>query len=81
MPLSGENSTVSGRFSVISTLRGLNGADKSCAVQVLISEQPQQETALIKPDQSYPVGSPDNAVEAADTMLTMLQAAKTQHYA
>lgn len=63
---------------LISTLRGLTRADKFYVMQVLISELAQQETELIKPDQSYPVWSPYDAVEAADTMLKVLQAAKTQ---
>jgi hypothetical protein len=63
---------------LISTLRGLNRADKFYVMQVLISELARQETELIKPDQSYPVWSPYDAVEAADTMLNVLQAAKTQ---
>ncbi len=66
---------------LISTLRGLNRADKLYVMQVLISELAQQETDLIKPDQSYPVWSPYDAVEAADTMLKVLQAAKTQNHA
>lgn len=63
---------------LISTLRGLSRADKFYVMQVLISELAQQEIDLIKPDQSYPVWSPYDAVEAADTMLKVLQAAKTQ---
>jgi hypothetical protein len=63
---------------LISTLRGLSRADKFYVMQLLISELAQQETELIKPDQSYPVWSPYDAVEAADTMLNVLQAAKTQ---
>ncbi|PSB20211.1 hypothetical protein C7B65_09205 [Phormidesmis priestleyi ULC007] len=66
---------------LISTLRGLNRADKLYVMQVLISELAQQETDLIRPDQSYPVWSPCDAVEAADTMLKVLQAAKTQNHA
>ncbi len=66
---------------LISTLRGLSRADKFYVMQVLISELAQQETELIKPDQSYPVWSPYDAVEAADTMLNVLQAAKTQDHA
>jgi hypothetical protein len=50
-------------------------------VQILISELAQQETELIKPDQSYPVWSPYDAVEAADTMLQVLKAAKTEDHA
>jgi hypothetical protein len=63
---------------LISTLRGLSRADKFHVMQILISELAQQEMDLIKPNQSYPVWSPYNAVEAADTMLKVLQAAKTQ---
>ena len=66
---------------LISTLRGLSRADKFYVMQVLISELAQQETELIKSDQSYPVWSPYDAVEAADTMLKVLQAAKTQDHA
>jgi hypothetical protein len=63
---------------LISTLRGLSRADKFHIMQILISELAQQETDLIKPDQSYPVWSPYDAVEAADTMLKVL---KTQDHA
>lgn len=66
---------------LISALRELSRADKFYVMQVLISELAQQETDLIKPEQSYPVWSPYDAVEAADTMLKVLQAAKTQDHA
>ena len=66
---------------LISTLRELSRADKFYIMQVLISELAQQETDLIKPDQSYPVWSPYDAVEAADTILKVLQASKTQDHA
>ena len=66
---------------LISTLRRLSRADKFYVMQVLISELAQQEMDLIKPDLSYPVWSPYDAVEAADTMLKVLQAAKTQDHA
>jgi hypothetical protein len=66
---------------LISTLRGLSREDKFYVMQVLLTELAQQETDLIKPDQSYPVWSPYDAVEAADTMLKVLQAAKTQDHA
>ncbi|MGF1935388.1 MAG: hypothetical protein RM347_013505 [Nostoc sp. ChiQUE02] len=65
---------------LISTLRELSRADKFYIMQVLISELAQQETELIKPGQSYPVWSPYDAVEAADTMLKVLQPAKTQDH-
>ena len=63
---------------LILTLKGLSRSDKFYIMQILISELAQQETDLIKPDQSYPVWSPYDAVEAADTMLKVLQAAKLQ---
>ena len=66
---------------LISTLQELSRADKLYVMQVLISELAQQETDLIKSNQSYPVWSPYDAVEAADTMLKVLQAAKTQDHA
>ncbi|MBV9386036.1 MAG: hypothetical protein JOZ78_06380 [Chroococcidiopsidaceae cyanobacterium CP_BM_ER_R8_30] len=66
---------------LISTLRELSRADKFYVMQVLISELAQQEMDLIKPNQAYPVWSPYDATEAADTMLKVLQAAKTQDHA
>ncbi|NEP22139.1 hypothetical protein [Moorena sp. SIO3I6] len=65
---------------LISTLRELSRSDKFHIIQILISELAQQETDLIKPDQSYPVWSPYDAVEAADTMLKVLQAVKAQDH-
>jgi len=62
-------------------LRELSRSDKFYIMQLLLSELAQQETALIKPDQSYPVWSPYDAVEAADTMLKVLHAAKAQDHA
>ena len=66
---------------LISTLRGLSRPDQFYVMQLLISELAQQEMELIKPDLSYPVWSPFDAVEAAETMLKVLQAAKTQNHA
>jgi hypothetical protein len=63
---------------LLNALQGLNRADKLYIVQVLISELAQQETDLVKPGQSYPVWSPYDAFEAANTMLEVLQAAKNQ---
>ncbi len=68
-------------LELISTLRELSRSDKFYIMQILISELAQQETDLIKPNQSYPVWSPYDAVEAADTMLKFLQAAKTRDHA
>jgi hypothetical protein len=68
-------------LELISTLRELSRSDKFYIMQILISELAQQETDLIKPNQSYPVWSPYDAVEAADTMLKVLQPAKAQDHA
>ena len=65
---------------LISTLKELTRLDKFYIMQILISELAQQETDIIKPDQSYPVWSPYDAVEAADTMLKVLDAAKAQDH-
>jgi hypothetical protein len=66
---------------LILTLRELSRSDKLYIMQLLISELAQQETDLIKPEQAYPVWSPYGADEAADTMLKVLQTAKTQDHA
>lgn len=66
---------------LISTLRDLSRADKFYVMQVLLSELAQQETDLIKPDQSYPVWSPHDANEAADMMLKVLHTAQNQDHA
>jgi len=60
---------------LISTLKQLSRSEKFYVMQMLISELAQQESDLIRADQSYPVWSPYDAVEAADTMLNVLQAA------
>ncbi|MDD1429055.1 hypothetical protein MEO94_32435 [Dolichospermum sp. ST_sed9] len=64
---------------MLNSLHTLSRADKLYIMQVLISELAQEETNLIKPDQSYPVWSPYDAFEAANTMLEVLQAAKSQN--
>jgi hypothetical protein len=66
---------------LLSTLRRLSRAEKFHIMQILISELAQQETDLIKPDQPYPVWSPYDAFEAADTMLNVLKAVKNQDHA
>jgi hypothetical protein len=65
-------------LELISTLKGLSRSDKFYIMQLLISELAQQEADLIKPNQAYPIWSPYDAHEAADTMLKVLQTAKAQ---
>ena len=64
---------------LLTTIQGLTRADKLYIMQVLISELAQQETDLIKPEQSYPVWSPYDAFEAGNTMLKALQDSKNEH--
>ncbi|MBW4576272.1 MAG: hypothetical protein KME08_13425 [Aphanothece sp. CMT-3BRIN-NPC111] len=66
---------------LLNSVRKLNRADKLYLMQVLISELGQEESDLLKPDQSYPVWSPYDAFEAANTMLDVLRAAKAQNHA
>jgi hypothetical protein len=66
---------------LIATLKGLSRSDKFHVMQILLSELAQQERDLIKPDQAYPVWSPYDADEAADTMLKVLNAAQSQDHA
>lgn len=66
---------------LISTLKGLSRSDKFHIMQILISELAQQEMDLIKPNQDYPVWSPYDAFEAAETMLKVLHATKAQDHA
>ena len=63
---------------LISTLKNLNRSDKFQIMQILISELAEQEIDLIRADQDYPVWSPYDAVEAANTMLKVLKTAKNQ---
>ena len=63
---------------LISTLRELSRSDKLYIMQLLISELAEQETDLIKQGQAYPVWSPYDAVDAANTMLKVLQTGKAQ---
>lgn len=65
---------------LISTLQGLSRSDQLYIMQLLISELAQKERDLIKPDRAYPVWSPYDATEAADTMLKVLEAAKNQNH-
>jgi len=56
-------------------LRELSRADKLYVMQFLISELAQEETDLLKPHLDYPIWSPYNAFDAADTMLQALKTA------
>ncbi len=67
------------KAELLNTLQGLNRAEKLYIIQVLVSELAQQEADFIKPGQSYPVWSPYDAFEAANTMLEVLHATQNQN--
>jgi hypothetical protein len=50
-------------------------------MQFLVSELAQEELDVLKPGLAYPVWSPYDAVEAADTMLAVLKAAESERHA
>ena len=45
----------------------------------LPSDSPTEEASLLRPGMEYPVWSPYDAREAADTMLKVLKAAEPNH--
>jgi hypothetical protein len=61
---------------LLNSLDTLIRAGKLYIMQILISELAQEETNLIKPDQSYPVWSPYDAFDAANSILEVLEREK-----
>jgi hypothetical protein len=59
---------------LLNTLRTLNRGEKLHILQVLVSELAQEEAYLLRPEGTYPIWSPYDAHEAADTLLAMLNA-------
>jgi hypothetical protein len=66
---------------LLHTLRTLPRADQLYLMQFLVSELAQEESDLHKSGLAYPVWSPYDAVEAADTMLVVLKAAESERHA
>ena len=64
---------------LLHTLRDLDRADKWRVLQFLLQELAREEGALLDAGQSYPVWSPYNAVDAANTLLAALEAEKTPY--
>ena len=60
-------------------LRQLSRAEKLHVMQCLVSDLAQDESDLIRQDMSYPIWSPYDAFEAADTMLKVLASEKNTH--
>jgi hypothetical protein len=61
-------------IELIEQLRKLNRVDKLQVIQLLATELADEETNLIKPNASYSVWSPIEAVSAAKVMLDALNA-------
>ena len=53
-------------------LRQLNRAEKLHVMQCLVSDLAQGESDLLRQDMSYPIWSPYDAFEAADTMFSAI---------
>ena len=66
---------------LLNTLRALNRGEKLHVLQVLVSELAQEEVNLFRPGGTYPIWSPYAAYEAADALLTMLNAPKRDDHA
>lgn len=66
---------------LLKNLRCLDRADKLYVMQVLLSDLVQEEAELLKPGMAYPVYSPYEAFEAADTMLEVLKRSQTEDHA
>lgn len=67
----GEDSTMVS-MELLNMLRELNRAEKLHVIQLLVSELALEETELLQPGLGYPIWSPSDAVEAADSMLKVL---------
>jgi hypothetical protein len=63
---------------LIPVLQALPHTDKLRLLQVLVLELAQEEgVSLFDPNLTYPIWTPYNAVEAADTLLQALEADKS----
>ncbi len=66
---------------LLNNLRTLSRGEKLHILQVLVSELAQEEAQLLRPGGTYPIWSPYDAYEAADTLLTMLKAPEPEDHA
>ncbi|MBA2448366.1 MAG: hypothetical protein H0V51_10105 [Chloroflexi bacterium] len=65
-----------GLAELLPLLHGLNRADKLHVMQFLASELAREEAHMLKSGLAYPISSPYDAFEAADSMLEVLAATK-----
>jgi hypothetical protein len=63
---------------LLNNLRALDRSEKLHVLQVLVSELAQEEQKWLRAGMSYPIWSPYDAHEAADTMLSLLKLPETK---
>jgi len=80
-PWSGAEDGLRVSTDLLHTLQQLPRADKLYVMQFLVSALAQEESDILKPDLAYPVWSPYDAVEAANTMLAVLKTAESERHA
>ena len=62
-------------------LKGLPHSDKLRVVQFLVSEIVKEEDISLPPGAAYPVWSPYNSAEAANTLLNALREEQANYHA
>jgi hypothetical protein len=62
-----------------SEVKTLSRRDKFLLLQFIISDLAKEEAIMLKDGEEYPIWSPYDAVEAAETLFHELQKAKTAH--
>ena len=63
---------------LLKNLRALDRSEKLHVLQVLVSELAQEEQKSLRAGMSYPIWSPYDAHEAAETMLKLLKLPETK---
>lgn len=63
---------------LLNNLRALDRSEKLHVLQVLVSELAQEEQKSLRAGMSYPIWSPYDAHEAAETMLNFLKLPETK---
>ncbi len=63
---------------VLTTPRQMNRVEKMRVMQFLVLDLTKEEEALLSPNSSYPVWSPYDSFEAANTLLEALKAEEHQ---
>jgi hypothetical protein len=62
-------------------LQELSRADKLRVLQFLVLELAKEEGALLMPEVSYPIWSPNEAFDAAAVLLNVLESEKSSEHA